>query len=81
MEQKKFSVQVEAQLSQEVETYCSAYAVDEQEVIHAAISEFLSQRQEELHELIDGYQAMASINSEICEAFSVSESEAYSHIQ
>ncbi|GAF39451.1 hypothetical protein JCM14202_1314 [Agrilactobacillus composti DSM 18527 = JCM 14202] len=79
MEQKQLLVKVDAKLTQEVETYCSIYSVDEQEVIQSALSEYLEQRQETMRSLIAGYTEMASINSEICQEFSACESEAYLH--
>lgn len=80
MEQKKLSVQVDGNLSREVETYCDIYAVDTQAVIESALSEYMAQHQPMMRELIEGYTEMASINSEICQEFSASECEAYLHI-
>ncbi|MFD1670570.1 hypothetical protein ACFQ5M_00500 [Agrilactobacillus yilanensis] len=80
MEQKKLSVQVDGNLSREVEAYCSMYAIDTQQVIESALSEYLEQHQPLMEELIEGYTEMASINSEICQEFSASECEAYLHI-
>lgn len=80
MEHKKLSVQVDGELSQEVETYCDVYSVDTQDVIETALSEYLEERQPLMQELIEGYTEMASINSEICQEFSASECEAYLHI-
>lgn len=64
-----------------VAAFCEYYGVDEHAADDAALSSYVCTHAQELNGLIDGYQAMAALNEEICGEFAACESEADSDIR
>ena len=63
-----------------VAAFCEYYDVDEHAVRDAAVSSYVRTHAQEFNGLIDGYQAMAALNEEICGEYAACESEADSDI-
>lgn len=80
-EKKKFIVEIDAETYAVIENICEQIDEKDQNLINSLLKQSLKDFVTGYEELKEGYVEFGSMNLEISNAFTMTENEAYSHIE
>ncbi len=80
-EKKKFVVEIDAETYSVIEDICEQIDEKDQNLINSLLKQSLKDFVTGYEELKEGYVEFGSMNLEISNAFTMTENEAYSHIE
>lgn len=80
-EKKKFVVEIDAETYSVIEDICEQIDEKDQTLINSLLKQSLKDFVTGYEELKEGYVEFGSMNLEISNAFTMTENEAYSHIE